>query len=82
MATAAVKINITIKLDKDLVRRIRVVAAEQGTSVSALIASRFEEDLAQRERYEAAKKRILARMDEGWDLAGRPLSRGELHRRR
>jgi hypothetical protein len=75
------KVNITIKLDKSLVRKIRVLAAEKGTSMSALIAARFEEDLAQRERYEKAKKQVLAHMDEGWDLGGRPLSREELHRR-
>jgi hypothetical protein len=30
------KINITLKLDKGLVRKIRGLAAENGTSVSAL----------------------------------------------
>jgi predicted transcriptional regulator len=75
------KVNITIKLDKALVRKIRVLAAENGTSMSALIAAKFEEDLAQRERYEEAKKKAIAFMEEGWKLGGRPVSREELHKR-
>jgi predicted transcriptional regulator len=80
-AETMTKVNITIKLDKDLLRRIRVLAAEKGTSVSALIATRFEEEVSQRERYEAAKKSAIARMKEGWDLGGKPFSRDELYKR-
>jgi predicted transcriptional regulator len=75
------KINITLKLDKDLVRRARVLAAEQGTSVSALLAAKLEEDLNRRASYEEAKKRALADMAKGWDLGGRPLTREEMHER-
>ena len=73
------KTNITIKLDKSLVRRIRVLAAEQGTSISALIAARFEEELNQRGRYESAKKSAMAAMRKGLNLGERPLTREEMH---
>ena len=33
------KANITLKLDADLLREIRVLAAEEGTSISALLAA-------------------------------------------
>lgn len=75
------KINITIRLDKALVRKIRVLAAERGTSWSALIAAKFEEDLAQRGRHEEAKKKAVAFMEEGWVLSGLPLPREDLHKR-
>ena len=78
----ATKINITIKLDKALLRKIRVLAAEKGTSVSALIAAKFEEEAGQRERYEEAKKHAIAIMDQGLNLGGRPPSRDEMHERR
>ena len=73
------KTNITIKLDKSLVRRIRVLAAEQGTSISALIATRFEEELNRRGRYESAKKSAMAAMRKGLNLGERPLTREEMH---
>ena len=73
------KTNITIKLDKTLVRRIRVLAAEKGTSVSALIAASFEEELNQRDRYERAKKDAVAAMRKGLNLGDRVLTREEMH---
>jgi len=38
-----VKANITLKLDAALLREIRVLAAEEGTSISALLAARLEQ---------------------------------------
>jgi post-segregation antitoxin (ccd killing protein) len=75
------KVNITLKLDKDLLRRARVLAAEQGTSVSALLAAKLEEDLNRRAAYEEVKKQALADLAKGWDLGGRPLTREEMHER-
>jgi hypothetical protein len=79
---ASTKVNITLKLDKDLVHKIRVLAAEQGTSVSALLAGRLEEELNRRARYEEAKKEALRVMAEGWDLGGRAPTREQIHERR
>lgn len=38
-----VKSNVTLKLDADLLSEARVIAAEEGRSVSALPASHLEE---------------------------------------
>jgi hypothetical protein len=75
------KTNITLKLDKDLIRRVRVLAAEKGTSVSALLSAKLEEELSQRSRYEEAKKHALAVLAEGWDLGGVPPTREQTHER-
>ena len=75
------KVNITLKLDKDLIRRARVLAAEKGTSVSALLAAKLEEDLDRRASYEESKKRALADLAKGWDLGGRAPTREEMHER-
>jgi hypothetical protein len=76
------KANITLKLDKDLLRKARVLAAEEDTSVSALLAAKLEEAVREREGYEQAKRRALAILRKGFDLGYTPpASRDELHER-
>jgi hypothetical protein len=76
------KANITLKLDASLLREIRVLAAEEGTSISALLAARLEQIVRERKTYERARKRALARLREGLDLRWTPpRSRDELHER-
>jgi hypothetical protein len=76
------KTNITLKLDASLLREIRVLAAEEGTSISALLAARLEQIVRERKTYERARKRALARLREGMDLHWTPTrSRDELHER-
>jgi hypothetical protein len=76
------KANITLKLDAALLREIRVLAAQEGTSISALLAARLEQIVRERKTYERARKRALARLREGIDLEWTPArSRDELHER-
>jgi hypothetical protein len=77
-----VKSNITLKLETTLIREARILAAEEGTSISALLASRLEEIVNERRTYNRARKRALARLREGLDLHWTPpRSRDELHER-
>jgi len=74
------KSKITLKLDTALLREARILAAEEGTSISALLATRLEEIVREHMRYERARKRALARLREGLDLQWTPpRSRDELH---
>ena len=76
------KSNITLKLETDLIREARILAAEEGTSISALLASRLEQIVNERRTYTRAHKRALARLREGLDLNWTPpSSRDELHER-
>jgi predicted transcriptional regulator len=76
------KTNITLKLDSDLLREAKVLAAETGTSVSALLAERLEQIVGERKAYDRARRRGLARLREGMDLRWtRPRARDELHER-
>jgi hypothetical protein len=76
------KANITLKLDTALLREARILAAEEGTSISALLATRLEEIVRERKTYEGVRKRALARLREGHDLEWTPpRSRDELHER-
>lgn len=76
------KTNITIKVDADLIRKAKLLAAEEGSSISALLAAKLEEIVRQRKNYEAARRRALAGLRKGYDLGWTPpTSRDELHER-
>jgi predicted DNA-binding protein len=76
------KRNVTLKLDAELLKRARVLAAEQGSSISKMLAEKVEEVVREREGYDRARKRALARLRAGMDLGWtRPRSRDELHER-
>jgi hypothetical protein len=76
------KTNITLKLDAALLRKVRILAAEQGTSISAMLAARLEEIVLQRKSYDQARRRALARLERGLDIQWTPpRSRDELHER-
>jgi hypothetical protein len=76
------KANVTLSLDTTLLGEIRELAAEEGMSISALLAARIEQIVRERKTYERARKRALARLREGLDLRWAPArSRDELHER-
>jgi hypothetical protein len=76
------KTNITLKLDSDLLREARVLAAEEGRSISALLAERLESMVRERKAFDKARRRALARLRDGFDLRWTPpTSRDELHER-
>jgi predicted transcriptional regulator len=76
------KRNITLKLDTDLLRKARIFAAEEDTSISALLTEQLEKVVTERESYEQAKRQALAAIGKGLNLGlTPPRSRGELHER-
>jgi len=76
------KTNITLKLDAELLREARVLAAQEGISISAMLAARLEAIVRERKAYNRARRRALARLREGLDLHWTPQrSRDELHER-
>ncbi|MBI1875544.1 MAG: hypothetical protein HYS05_16890 [Acidobacteria bacterium] len=76
------KTNITLKLDAELVREARILAAAEGTSVSRLLADRLEALIRQKKAYDVARRREIARLRRGLDLGWTPpKSRDELHER-
>jgi hypothetical protein len=73
---------MTLKLDADLLREARVVAAEEGRSISALLTDRLEAIVRKRKVFDKARRRALARLRQGLDLRWTPpSSRDELHER-
>lgn len=76
------KTNITVKLDADLAREAKVLAARRGTSVSRLVADQLEELVRRDKTYQSAMRRALSRLQKGYDLQWqKPSTRDELHER-
>ena len=76
------KNNITLKIDAKLLREAKVMAAQEDTSISALVSRELENLVRRRKTYERARKRALARLRTGWNLEWTPpRSRDELHER-
>lgn len=60
--------NLTLKLPAETIRKAKVVAAERGTSISALVTRKIEELVGEDAEYQAAKRRALDWLKEGWHL--------------
>jgi hypothetical protein len=76
------KTNVTLKIEAELLREARVLAAEEGTSMSALLATRLEQVVHERKGYHQARRRALARLRRGFNLRWTPpRSRDEFHER-
>ena len=76
------KTNITLKIEADLLREARVLAALEGSSISALLAAKLEQTVRERKGYSQARRSALARLRTGFDLKWTPpVSRDELHER-
>jgi len=76
------KTNLTLKIDSDLLREARVLAAEEGSSISALVSLHLEQAVREKKGYNQARRRALARLRSGFDLQWTPsASRDELYER-
>ncbi len=77
------KQNITLAIDKDLLKKVKVLAAQRDTSVTNLIAKQLERIVSEEDHYGSSKRRALARLKKGYHLGGRILAQREkLHERR
>jgi len=62
------KANITLRLDKALLREVKILAAEQDRSLSGFLIEKLKEIVRERKGYESARKRAIARMRNARDL--------------
>ncbi len=76
------KANITLKIDTELLREARILAAEEDSSISALLAERLQREIEERRGYRQARARAQARLRQGYDLGWTPpKSRDEIYER-
>lgn len=76
--------NVTLSLPRELLKRIKRLAADRDTSVSALMAETLASIADEDRRYSAARRRGLAALRAARSLGthGQPgWSRDELHER-
>lgn len=80
----AISQNITLRLPRELLRRIKRLAADRDTSVSALMAEELAKLADDNRRYAAARRRSLAALRSAGSLGTggtRRWAREELHER-
>ena len=77
------KQNITLSLEKDLLRKAKLLAAKKDMSVTKLLSEQLNNVISEDDEYEAAKKRALTVLRKGLHLGSRiTTKREELHERR
>jgi len=62
--------NLTLKLPAETIKRAKVVAAERGTSISALVTRKIEDIVGEDAAYQAARRRATEWLAHGWHLGG------------
>jgi len=76
------KSNLTVKIDVNLLREVRIIAARRDSSISALVATYIENIVRDEKAYEEAKERALAILRDAKPLNWqKPKSRDELYER-
>ena len=76
------KQNLTISLDRQTIRKAKIIAARRSTSISGLLARQIEILVGEEEAYERAERQALALLDRGFQLGGViRATRDELHER-
>ncbi len=76
--------NITLSLPSEELKRVRILAAQRGTSVSRLLADTLRDLVEREEGYSAARRRNQRRLRQGFVLGTRGDSswaRDDLHAR-
>jgi hypothetical protein len=64
------KQNITLSLDRQVLRKARILAARRETSISGLIAREIESLVGQEEAYERAERQARELLEKGFHLGG------------
>jgi hypothetical protein len=76
------KQNITLSLDKTLIRKSKIIAAQRETSVSIMLSDELEKLIQRTEQYELTKRKALANLEKGFHFGGKiTVSREVLHER-
>jgi len=77
-----VKQNITLSLDKDLIRKAKVISAKRHSSVSNMLSQELQRIIESAEKYEVARRKAISDLRTGYHLGGIiTTSREELHER-
>ena len=79
---AMTKQNVTLSLSRETLRKAKILAARQETSISGLLAKQIEILVGQDEAYQRAQREAAALLEKGFHLGGViRATRDELHER-
>jgi hypothetical protein len=73
--------NITLRLDEKTIRRIRHLAVDQQTSVSAWVGDLVTRTVAELDAFEPTRRRALRALKQPVPVKEGPLSREQAHER-
>ena len=74
--------NVTLCVEKELLRKVKVLAAQHGTSISGLLTRYLQQIVQEEEAYQIYARKALALLDRGFSMGGAiPTSREEWHER-
>jgi hypothetical protein len=76
------KQNITLSIDKEIIKNARVLAAQRQTSISSMLSEELQKLIEDSREYERSKKQALTVIAKGFHMGGKiAASREELHER-
>ncbi len=73
--------NVTIRLNEAILKKCRHRAIEEDKSLSQWITDVLVGVISANEEFQAARERALQRMERGFHLGGKALSRDEVYER-
>ncbi len=73
--------NVTLRMDEELLSELRHRAVDAQMSLSAWIATTLESLVPSAGELEATRTRAIARMEQGFHLGGKPMTREDIHAR-
>jgi len=76
------KQNVTLSINRDLIRKAKILAAQKQTSISGMLSQELHKIIDDSEEYELFKRKALININQGFHLGGKiVVSREELHER-
>jgi len=65
------KQNITLSIEKDIIKKSKIIAAQKDTSISKMLSEQLKQIIDREEQYEAAKRSALQTLKKGFRLGGK-----------
>ena len=65
------KQNITLSIEKNIIKKGKLIAAQNGTSISKMLSDQLKQIIDREEEYETAKRSALHALEKGFHLGGK-----------
>ncbi|MFC1852470.1 CopG family transcriptional regulator [candidate division CSSED10-310 bacterium] len=73
--------NITLRMDKDILRKCRHAAVEADMSLSQWVIVQLTNIINQNEALSKTRQNALKKIEKGYSLGGKPLLREDIYER-